>query len=84
MVIAVSSGGQSPAAAAYVKKQIRNNIADYYGEMIETIGEYRNYILEHVDTAKKRKEIFNRLLEYGDNHEGKIPKEVVEALLEEI
>lgn len=81
MIIAVSSGGQSPAAAAYVKKQIRRGIPDYYGEMIEQLGEYRDRILEHVGTAKKRKEIFNKLLEYGDVHEGKIPKEVVEALL---
>lgn len=83
MLIAVSSGGKSPAAAAYVKRKIRHCIPEYYGEMIETIGEYRAYILEHVDTAKKRKEIFNQLLEYGDNHEGNIPEEVVEKLLEE-
>lgn len=83
MLIAVSSGGQSPAGAAYVKRQIRHYIPDYYGEMIEQLGEYRDYILEHVDTAKKRKEIFNRLLEYGDVHDGKIPKEVVEMLIKE-
>lgn len=81
MIIAVSSGGQSPAAAAYVKKQIRRELPGYYGEMIEQLGGYRDFILEHVDTAKKRKEIFNQLLEYGDAHGGSIPKEVVEALL---
>lgn len=84
LLIAVSSGGQSPAAVAHVKKQIEHCVPDYYGEMIETIGKYRNYILENVDTEKKRKEIFNSLLEYGDTHEGKIPKEVVETVLEEM
>lgn len=82
LLIAVSSGGKSPAAAAYMKRKISHCVPEYSGEMIETIGEYRAYILEHVDTAKKRKEIFNQLLEYGDAHEGKIPKEVVENLLE--
>lgn len=81
MVIAVSSGGQSPAAAAYVKRQIGSHIPAYYGEMIEQLGEYRDFILEHVDMAEKRKEIFNKLLEYGDAHDGKIPKEVVETLI---
>ena len=81
MLIAVSSGGQSPAAAAYVKKQIQHDIPDYYGNMIETLGEYRDYILEHVDTAGRQKELFNRLLEYGDAHQGEIPKEMVEALI---
>lgn len=81
MLIAVSSGGQSPAAAAYVKKQIRHGIPDYYGRMTEALGEYRDYILEHVATAGRRKEIFNKLLEYGDAHEGEIPKEIVEILV---
>ena len=82
MLIAISTGGKSPATAAYIKKQLSQWVPEYYGQMIETIGEYRDYILKHVDTAKKRKELFNRLLEYGDAHEGKIPREVVETLLE--
>ncbi|MGN0306732.1 MAG: bifunctional precorrin-2 dehydrogenase/sirohydrochlorin ferrochelatase [Lachnospiraceae bacterium] len=83
LVIAISTGGQSPAAAAYVKRQISGDIPDYYGEMIETMGGYRDYILKHVDTAGKRKELFNQLLEYGDSHGGKIPKELVQMLVEE-
>ncbi len=82
LVVAVSTGGQSPAAAAYIKNRIRKGIPDYYGEMIETIGGYRDYILEHVNTAEKRKELFNRLLEYGDGHGGEIPHELVQALVE--
>lgn len=81
MLVAISTGGQSPAAAAYVKKQIRHCIPEYYGEMIENIGAYREYVLEQVDTAKRRKEIFHKLLEYGDAHGGDIPKELVEALV---
>lgn len=83
MLIAVSSGGHSPAAAAYVKGQIRQCVPGYYGEMIEQLGEYRSCILEHVDTAKKRKEVFNRLLEYGDAHEGEIPEEIVKQIITE-
>lgn len=84
LLVAVSTGGHSPAAAAYVKKKIKNHIPKYYGEMIETLGEYREYVLEHVDTAKKRKEIFNKLLEYGDSHEGKIEPEIVRQMIAEV
>lgn len=84
LLIAVSSGGQSPAGAAYVKRKIKNQIPAYYGDMVETLGAYRDYILEHVETAKERKEIFNRLLEYGDSHEGEIRLEIVKQIISEV
>lgn len=83
MLVAVSSGGQSPAAVSYLKKKLQTAIPDYYGEMTETIGEYREYILEQVPTAKKRKEIFYKLLDYGEEHGGDIPEEVVKRLVEQ-
>ena len=81
MLISVSSGGKSPAATAYIKKQIKQGIPDYYGEMIEQLGTYRNYIFEHVNTLEKRKDVYNKLLEYGDAHEGKIPGEFMEMII---
>jgi siroheme synthase-like protein len=81
-LIAISSGGQSPAAAAYVKKKIKGQLPEYYGDMVEQLGQYRDYVLDHVDTAAKRKEIFNWLLEYGDSHGGKIPMEKVIEVVE--
>jgi siroheme synthase-like protein len=82
LLIAISSGGQSPAAAAYVKRKIKGQLPEYYGDMVEQLGQYRDYVLDHVDTAAKRKEIFNRLLEYGDSHGGKIPMEKVIEVVE--
>jgi siroheme synthase (precorrin-2 oxidase/ferrochelatase) len=79
--VAISTGGQSPAAAAYVKQQLQQKLPGYYGDMIETLGNYRNMILEQIDTADKRKQVFNSLLKYGDSHGGHIPESVV---LEEI
>ena len=51
MVVAVSSGGSSPAAVSYLKDKLRRHIPDYYGEMIEELAEYRDYICEHIETA---------------------------------
>lgn len=84
LLIAVSSGGQSPAATAYVKEKIAHNIPDYYGDMVETLGNCRNYILENVDDSQKRKEIFHKLLEYGDLHGGDIPEEIVRKAVQEV
>lgn len=84
LLVAVSTGGQSPAAAAYVKREIKSRIPEYYGDMIETLGEYRDYVLKYVDSAKDRKDIFNRLLEYGDSHEGEIPIEIMKGLVADV
>ena len=81
LVIAVSSGGKSPAAAAYIKRKIRQGLPDYYGTMIEQLGAYRDYIFERAADLEKRKGVFNRLLEYGAANEGEIPKEIVEIAL---
>lgn len=74
LLVAVSSGGQSPAAAAYIKQMIQKQLPDYYGDMIETMGGYREIVLQQVDSAEKRKEVFRKLLTYGDAHEGRIPE----------
>lgn len=80
LLISVSSGGKSPAAAAFVKKKVENNIPDFYEKMIDTLGEYRQYIMENTE-SEKRKGIFNDLLQYGSEHNGEIPQEIVEEVL---
>lgn len=84
LLVAVSTGGQSPAAAAYVKRQIRESLPDYYGKLIESMGEYRDEILSQVDTAEQRKRVFDRLLEYGAAHGGELPRDVAEHVIEEL
>lgn len=84
LLIAVSSGGQSPAAVSFVKDKIRGSVPEYYGEMIETLGGYRDYILEHVDSPEKRKRLFYQLLEYGDDHAGEIPEKLLYRLVREL
>lgn len=84
LLVAVSTGGQSPAAAAYVKQTIQREIPGYYGEMIEQLGDYRKLVLETVDTSEKRKQVFNRLLEYGDNNSGIINEKKVFEMISEV
>jgi siroheme synthase-like protein len=81
LVVSVSTGGNSPAGAGYIKRQIGETLPDYYGDMVFRLGEYRDYILDNVQSPEDRKLIFNRLLEYGDSHGGDIPKNVVESFV---
>jgi siroheme synthase-like protein len=81
LVVSVSTGGNSPAGAGYIKRQIGETLPDYYGDMVLKLGEYRDYILDNVQSPEDRKLIFNKLLEYGDSHGGDIPKNVVESFV---
>lgn len=81
ILVSVSSGGKSPAAVSYLKQKLKKEIPDYYSKMVQTIGEYREYILREVSTAGERKEIFYQLLSYGEEHDGEIPEELVRKLV---
>lgn len=83
VLVAVSTGGSSPAAAAYLKEQIATCIPEYFGAMVETLGSYREEILSCVPGQKARGELFHRLLSYGTKHNGEIPPELVREMLEE-
>lgn len=80
LLVSVSTGGKSPAGAAYVKKKIDSSIPEFYGKMMTNLGDYREYILKNVN-EEDRKEVFNRLLQYGSEHNGEIPAKIVEQYL---
>lgn len=82
LLVAISSEGKSPVAAANIKKKIKDIIPDYYSDMIGKLGRQREYILEHVEDKKHRKEIFKELLEYGENNNGDISDKVVKGIVE--
>jgi siroheme synthase-like protein len=84
VLVAVSTGGESPAGAAYIKRNIKKNMPDYYGEMISSMGLIREIVMERVDSSEKRKELFEKLLEYGDSHQGSIPRDYVYKLIDEV
>jgi siroheme synthase-like protein len=81
ILVSVSSGGKSPAAVSYLKKKLKGAIPDYYSQMVRRVGTYREEILKEVPSAKERKDIFYRLLSYGEEHEGEIPEELVKTLV---
>ncbi len=83
LVVAVSTGGQVPVAAGYVKEQIRKSLPPYYGEMIRTLGAEREKVKKTGISYEERKQFFLELLRYGEEHEGQIPQEIIQKKLEE-
>ncbi|ROR28289.1 uroporphyrin-III C-methyltransferase/precorrin-2 dehydrogenase/sirohydrochlorin ferrochelatase/precorrin-2 dehydrogenase/sirohydrochlorin ferrochelatase [Mobilisporobacter senegalensis] len=72
MVVGISTGGNSPAMAAQIKKEIQKNIPDYYGELIEFLGENRDYIKSEVSDSGDRKKVYDELIELANLHKGNI------------
>lgn len=81
LVISISTGGNSPAAAGYLKERIAAGLPDYYGRLIDNLGRYRELVLSQADSYEERKNIFRELIQYGEDHGGEIPPEVVEEKL---
>ncbi len=62
LVIAVSTGGNSPALAAKLRKDLESAIPDYYGTFNELLGEYRDYIKQKIEDPKTRKLLYQELI----------------------
>ncbi|MFT4145497.1 MAG: bifunctional precorrin-2 dehydrogenase/sirohydrochlorin ferrochelatase [Mobilitalea sp.] len=62
LVVAVSTGGNSPALAAKLKKDLETAIPDYYGTFNELLGEYREYIKQKIADPKARKRLYQELI----------------------
>lgn len=83
LLVTVSSGGASPALAAHIKKDINKIIPDYYASMAENLAGIREYVIGSTDNVKTRKQIFEKLVQYGSTHNGLIPEETVRKAIEE-
>jgi siroheme synthase-like protein len=77
LVIAVSTGGNSPSMAARIRKEIEEVIPEYYGELIELFGEYRDLIKDEIHLPQYRVRIYNELIDIAKNHGNNITKELI-------
>ena len=84
LLVTVSSGGASPAHVAKIKRDISQDIPDCYASMAERLAEIREYIIGSTDNIKIRKQIFEKLVQYGSTHNGVIPEREVEQVIEEL
>ncbi|MCI9077941.1 MAG: bifunctional precorrin-2 dehydrogenase/sirohydrochlorin ferrochelatase [Lachnospiraceae bacterium] len=85
LLVAVSSGGASPALAAGIKRDIKRLIPDYYDKLAKNLDKSREYVISNTKdaTAATRKQIFEKLVIYGRENKGEIPENIVKDIIEE-
>ena len=81
VVVGISTGGQSPAAARYLREQIQKQIPAYFGELAETLGRFRPLVMEQIGTQKEREAFFRELLQKGLQQEGHLTWQMVQEEL---
>lgn len=81
LVVSISTSGNSPAMAVKVRKKIQKAIPEYYGELIETLGEYRDYIKNEVDIPKNRNKVYQELIQIAELSEGRLTFDMVQNIV---
>ncbi len=65
LVVAVSTGGASPALAAAVRARLEEQFDDAFGAWVELLAELRPMVLARLADAEERRRAFERLAEWG-------------------
>lgn len=62
VVISVSTGGDSPLLASYIKKDIKSHIHSNYGEIAKKMGQVREQIKNEIEDENERKKVFSEMI----------------------
>jgi precorrin-2 dehydrogenase/sirohydrochlorin ferrochelatase len=62
LVLAISTGGKSPAFARKLRQELEQMISSEYGEFVDLIGEQRDFIKERIASIEDRKKLFEELV----------------------
>ncbi len=63
LLIAVSTGGKSPAFAKKIRKELENQYGKAYGDFIQFMGDLRKKILSQFPDTKHRNQVFQALVD---------------------
>ena len=82
ITVGISTGGDSPTIAKYLKHQFQKAIPSGFGELAEQLGSYRDMVKEKVDLISIRTEIFQTMVEEGIRQGGTYTREQAKELIE--
>jgi len=82
LVISISTGGNCPAMAAKIKENIEGIIPYYYGELMELLGENREYIKKNVNILENRKKVYSELMQIAETNQENIAEELIHEVVE--
>ncbi|WP_242647747.1 precorrin-2 dehydrogenase/sirohydrochlorin ferrochelatase family protein [Lacrimispora saccharolytica] len=86
ITVGISTGGNSPALARYLKKQLKDAIPKGLGSLAKQLGSYRDMVREKVDSLPVRRSIFRAMTEEGirqGGFSGEQAEELIERMLAE-
>ncbi len=83
LTIGISTGGKSPAAASWIRKETKRALAPGIGDVIDLMGQIRPKVMELEASQKERKDILESLFLYCVEREGKVMLEELERRLYE-
>ena len=66
LVVGISTGGNSPAGAAFLKEKIEQSIPPYYEKNMEVLGKFRGRVSEEIADPALRKKLYYDLLRKAD------------------
>jgi precorrin-2 dehydrogenase/sirohydrochlorin ferrochelatase len=82
ITVGISTGGDSPTIAKYLKNKFKEGIPDGFGNLAEQLGTYRDLVKEKVDLISIRSDIFKIMVEEGIQQGGVFTREQAEELIE--
>ncbi len=83
VVIGISTGGSSPAAAKYLRQFLQNEIPEYFGSLVKRLGSFRSLVQASLPLPCQRERLFTQLLEDGIARKGALTGEFMKAKLEQ-
>lgn len=81
IVVAVSSGGNSPLMTREIKKKVKDVLNPVLGEINEGLGDCREYVKSQVHDDIKRKIIFRRIYEESVKADQMISKDRIQEII---
>lgn len=82
IVVGISTGGNSPTIAQYLKKNFKKAIPEGFGELAKQLGAYREMVKKEVDKVSVRTEIFKAMVDEGIRQGGTFTREQAKNLIE--
>lgn len=81
LTVGISTDGKSPAAAAYVRKEIEQKLPEGLGKTIELLGQLRPEVMELCGEQSVRAGILEKLFFYCLRREGEVTLSELRGLL---
>lgn len=82
LTIGISTDGQSPLTAAWVRKEIAEKLPEGLGNVIDLMGQVRPQVLRMYAEEDARKEILERMFLYCMEKDGKVTLKELNAYLQ--